>query len=116
MTSSTVDRSVLDGLLRETGDDSLVELVLDAYLERAPELTRSLGRAVAAGARPEAAHYAHDLASLSGQVGATALAKLARQIEYDADHTSNALDAQFRHVEQALPLLLAEIAALRAGG
>lgn len=109
MSHPAIDQSILNGLLADTGDPGLVDMVVDAYRERAPQLSRTLDHAVFSGARAEAALAAHDLASLSGQVGAISVAELARQIERAATKTDRPLGPLNRRLQAALHPVLEEI-------
>lgn len=118
---SRVDRTVIERLLADVGHDtSLVDFALESYERRAPTLVAQLMDAIERDDRQAAAACAHDLASLSGQVGALELAEPARVLEWAAERTTEPLATSARLVRDQLPAVLVEIDSIRrtlsAGG
>lgn len=109
-----VDRSAIADFLGDVGgDQSLVDFVLATYEERAPSLVADLLDAIDRGDRSAAAGHAHDLASLSGQVGAMSLAERARALERLAECSDDPLTEPARIVAQRLPAVVFEVGAVR---
>jgi CheY-like chemotaxis protein/HPt (histidine-containing phosphotransfer) domain-containing protein len=84
--ASDFDPKALDNLrqIERGGAPGLVTKVLETYIVSARELVESLGRSLVAGDLKELHRAAHTLKSSSANVGAMALAALARQLESDA--------------------------------
>ncbi|MDH4056399.1 MAG: response regulator [Gammaproteobacteria bacterium] len=81
--SSPIDSSVLDGLarLQRHGAPSIVQRVIDAYLESSRELSARICDAVDRANAASLRESAHALKSSSANVGAIGLADLCRHLE-----------------------------------
>jgi two-component system, sensor histidine kinase and response regulator len=80
------DPKALDNLrqIERGGAPGLVAKVIETYIASARELVESLGQSLASGDLKELHRAAHTLKSSSANVGAMALAALARELESDA--------------------------------
>ncbi len=81
--SLAIDASVLDGLaeLQETGSQSLVQRVVQAYLESSEKLALQLHAAIDSADADSVARTVHTLKSSSANVGALKLADLCKTLE-----------------------------------
>jgi HPt (histidine-containing phosphotransfer) domain-containing protein len=81
----TLDPSALADMLAMVGDDpEFVGEIVDTYLADAPEQLRGMREAGAAGDMVTLGRLAHTLKGNSRNVGASALAEMARALEEDA--------------------------------
>src|SRR4029079_5961716 len=81
----TLDPAALADMLEMVGDDpEFVGEIVDAYLADAPEQIRGMPAALAAGDITTSWRHAHTLKGNSRNVGATALAEIARTLEEQA--------------------------------
>ena len=111
---SSVDRSAISDFLADVGDNhSLVDFVLATYEDRAPSLVAGLLAAVDRSDRSAVAGHAHDLASLSGQVGALDLAARARALEQMAERSDDPLAEVASIVAKHLPAVLFDVGEVR---
>ena len=75
-----LDEHALPRLERMVGRDVMDE-VLDLYLENAPRRIESVRRGLAGGPLDDATRALHDIKSSAGMVGATAVQRLAEEME-----------------------------------
>ena len=81
----TLDPAALADMLDMVGDDpAFVGEIVDAYLADAPDQVHGMTEALAAGDLVTLGRHAHTLKGNSRNVGATALAELARALEEQA--------------------------------
>jgi CheY-like chemotaxis protein/HPt (histidine-containing phosphotransfer) domain-containing protein len=95
-----LDGEVLDRLEEHVGRDCVGQLAT-MFLSQTPEKLSALDRAIANGDLATAGRLAHDICSTSGNMGATMLMAVARQLE----------ESCRGGLEDALPRLLASIEA-----
>ncbi len=110
--ASPLDREVLKGLESIGGDASnnILRQVISIYLDNSAELMERVRKAFAACDEDSVRSSAHALKSSSGNVGATRLADLCRQIELlakkenlvAASRIQAELEAEYGHVRHAL--------------
>jgi len=92
----TLDPAALADMLEMVGDDpEFVGEIVDAYLADAPEQIRGMTEALAAGDITTFGRHAHTLKGNSRNVGATALAEIARTLEEQA-RAGDTTDAESR--------------------
>ncbi len=105
--TSVVDRSVLDRLCADVGDDpTVVRNVIAVYLEYLSERREQVATSLLSGDPSAVAKAAHAMTSASVTVGATALAKPARALETLA--TTGRLDGAdelLAAIDAAVPLV-----------
>ncbi len=77
-----LDDAVMQRLLR-IGGPTLVNGLMQLFVQRAPARAESAARAAAAGDAAAVAHAAHSLKSMAGNLGATRLQGLAEALETD---------------------------------
>jgi two-component system sensor histidine kinase/response regulator len=81
----TLDPAALADMLEMVGDDpEFVGEIVDAYLADAPAQIAGMREALAAGDTTTLGRHAHTLKGNSRNVGATALAEIARTLEESA--------------------------------
>lgn len=102
--SSAVDSGVLDRLLDELDDPSLVGSVIATYRRELPSRVENLEDAARAGDMSEVFALAHTLKSTSAALGAENLAELCRQLE----HLAKTDSAGARSIEPLLAMVGAE--------
>ena len=108
-----VDRSVLDRLCADVGDDpGVVRNVIGVYLEHLSQRREDVARSLVSGDPSAVAKAAHALTSASVTVGAAGLAKPARALETLA--TAGGLDGAgelLAAIDDAVPLVREQLEA-----
>jgi signal transduction histidine kinase/CheY-like chemotaxis protein len=109
--SSVIDWSALDSLCAAGADgERVLQEVIEAYCEVSTSLADKLLAAAGSGDRAAATAAAHSLKSSSGQVGAGAVALLARRVEENARNGSAvALNEAIHQLAGALEKARAEL-------
>ncbi len=92
--SPTLELSVLDRLVDELGDQSVVASVVETFLDGLDDLVGGVAAGLAADDHSAAAWSAHSLKGPSLMLGAARLGELCKTIEQDPDHgiTTDRLD------------------------
>jgi len=80
---SVIDQGPLDAIraLQQPGNESLLDTILELYLDQSVELAARIGRAVADSCANDLREAAHSLKSSSANVGAMLVYELARELE-----------------------------------
>jgi HPt (histidine-containing phosphotransfer) domain-containing protein len=117
MTSTTLDRSVLDHLRAALGDDTGVFAgrLIATYLRRADELVRDLQLATEQEDLPGMIFAAHSLKGSSATVGGIRLAELCQELEH---WTGSPLEAEalVEAIRQEAAALSRDLATYPSGG
>ncbi|HEY3334904.1 MAG TPA: Hpt domain-containing protein [Candidatus Limnocylindrales bacterium] len=114
----TLDPAALVDMLAMVGDDpEFVGEIVDAYLADAPEQVRGMTEALAMGDLVTLGRHAHTLKGNSRNVGATALAEIARGLEEQAraGDTTDAV-ARIAAAEDELGRVIAALGDARGRG
>ncbi|WP_460829691.1 response regulator, partial [Massilia agilis] len=110
-----INRAALDNIraLSKDGGDALVQKVIAAYVDDAPQHLRTLRRAIDVHDPASVRKVAHSLKSASANVGAQKLAQLCKDLEYlgRADTTEGA-DGILTDMEQEFQVVRSSLAAL----
>jgi len=80
---SVIDQGPLDAIraLQQPGNESLLDTILELYLDQSVELAARIGRAVADSCANDLREAEHSLKSSSANVGAMLVYELARELE-----------------------------------
>ena len=114
--STLLDQSALDNIRAIDDDGSVLDEVIQMYLDELPDQLDSLRAAVAGADMPALASTAHAMKSASFNVGAKALGELCRRLEKqakagEAQGTVDLVGAIESMVDSVRPLLRAEMRA-----
>lgn len=116
MSEPVLDPAVIDNLRQLTppGEPDVLAEVLELFLEDVPRRIAKLRAACAAGDAAELHKMAHSLKGSAGNIGASALFAICRQLDdrgrsgdlTDAKRLVDALEADYARVEVAIRQLL----------
>lgn len=102
--SPTLEPEVLDRLVEELGDQSVLASVVETFLDGLDDLAAGVATGLATGDHSAAAWSAHSLKGPSQMLGAARLGELCKTIETDPDHnvTTDRLDRSVAETRDAL--------------
>ena len=115
MNDEVLDRRTIS-MLRSFGEvpGKLLQEMLGDFLAEAPTLMADIDRSIAAKSYPAAARAAHQLAGISGCVGATRLALAANAVEFSSDAPSDQVVAASKTARTELELAVAAAAGVQS--
>ncbi|MEY2404520.1 MAG: Hpt domain [Acidimicrobiaceae bacterium] len=115
MNDDVLDRRTIR-TLRSFGEvpGKLLQEMLGDFLSEAPRLMADIDRSIAAKAYPAAARAAHQLAGISGCMGATRLALAANEVESSSGALSDQVVAASKAARTELELAVTAAAGVRS--
>ena len=108
----TIDRATFNELKQMSGADLINELI-DAFLEDAPQMVQSMETAVAAGDVESFRRNAHSLKSNAYTFGATELGGLAKELEIMSRANNLEVGNRLEGLKETLKRAIQELNGLR---